>query len=165
MSPWLVCRVAFCCATSRHLSFHDHRLAGWSGVGQGAILSDRTRWRYGGNAPLGSMRFLTTEETCLRVPAAQKPPEIRLRQPPRILSTRPLIVLDPRFAPQPNEKGRSRKPPPPESGRLQRPPRIGSAPPLTKCRRWLIPQRIGWDHWPNRPLNGLGPSHMTLRSG
>jgi hypothetical protein len=53
-----------------------------------------------GNAPSGSVGFLITEETCLRVPAARRPPESKLRQPPRISSIRPLIVLDRWFTPQ-----------------------------------------------------------------
>jgi hypothetical protein len=53
-----------------------------------------------GNAPSGSVGFLITEETCLRVPAAQKPPESKLRQPPTISSTRPLTVSDRWSTPQ-----------------------------------------------------------------
>jgi hypothetical protein len=53
-----------------------------------------------GNAPSGSVGFLITEETCLRVPAAQKPPESRLCQPPMISCIRPLIVLDRWSTPQ-----------------------------------------------------------------
>src|SRR5215211_1439311 len=101
MSPWLVCRVAVCCATSRHLSVviivwtvsnapsHKRRAHARQPSCQTAQDGDTV-----GNAPLGSTRFLTTEETCLGVPAALKPPEARLRQPPTILCTRPLIVSD-----------------------------------------------------------------------
>src|SRR4029453_16254911 len=94
MSPWLVCSVAFCCATSRHLSLviiieNDRPDLVREPSCQTVQVGDTV-----GNAPPGSMRFLITEETCLRVPAARKPPESRLHRPPRISFTRPLIVLD-----------------------------------------------------------------------
>src|SRR5215216_2496762 len=100
ISPWLVCRVAVCCATLRHLSVVIIIVKiVWTWSGSPSCQTDQEGDTVG-NAPPGSMRFLITEETCLRVPAARKPPERRLRQPPMISFIRPLIVLDRWSTPQ-----------------------------------------------------------------
>jgi hypothetical protein len=48
---------------------------------------------------------------------------------------------------------------------LLKPPRIGSAPPLTKYHRSPIPQRIGWDRWPDRLQSEWARSLTMLLTG